>query len=75
MVIGVGINPVAGIDGRTRLVGDAASAVKERVAALTPVPPRWAALSLMSGCSTTLPAAQLQARIDRAGSTGSAHFS
>ena len=38
IVIDVGINPVVGADGRTRLVGDVAPAVAERAGALSPVP-------------------------------------
>jgi len=75
IVIDVGINPVAGADGRTRLVGDVDPTAGERVAALTPVPGGVGPVTDVWLLNNTLLAARLQARIDRADSTRSACLS
>jgi len=75
MVIDVGINPVAGADGRTRLVGDVDPAVSERVAALTPVPGGVGPVTDVWLLNNTLLAARLQAGMNRAETTGSGCFS
>ena len=75
MVIDVGINPVAGADGRTRLVGDVDPAVSERVSALTPVPGGVGPVTDVWLLNNTLLAARLQAGMNCAETTRSGCFS
>jgi methylenetetrahydrofolate dehydrogenase (NADP+)/methenyltetrahydrofolate cyclohydrolase len=60
IVIDVGINRVTGIDGRTRIVGDAAAAEMDHAAVVTPVPGGVGPMTIACLFANTLKAAWSQ---------------
>lgn len=65
IVIDVGINPVAGADGRTRMVGDVDPAVAATASALTPVPGGVGPITDVWLLNNTVLAAKLRAGAER----------
>lgn len=65
VVIDVGINPVRGADGRTKMVGDVDPAVSARASAMTPVPGGVGPITDVWLLNNTVLAAQLRAGAER----------
>jgi methylenetetrahydrofolate dehydrogenase (NADP+)/methenyltetrahydrofolate cyclohydrolase len=65
VVIDVGINPVSGADGRTRMVGDVQPDVLSRASAMTPVPGGVGPITDVWLLHNTVLAAQLRAGAER----------
>jgi methylenetetrahydrofolate dehydrogenase (NADP+)/methenyltetrahydrofolate cyclohydrolase len=65
VVIDVGINPVSGADGRTRMVGDVQPEVLSRASAMTPVPGGVGPITDVWLLHNTVLAAKLRAGAER----------